>query len=69
MRSLAQHGIVCEALGGDVQAIPVSALKKQNLDTLVEALTLQAQLMDLKADPGGYVEGVVIEALLDPKTG
>ncbi|XP_028177069.1 translation initiation factor IF-2, mitochondrial [Ostrinia furnacalis] len=69
MRALAQHGIVCEALGGDVQAIPVSALKKTNLDTLVEALTLQAQLMDLKADPGGYVEGVVIEALLDPKTG
>ncbi|KAJ0173839.1 hypothetical protein K1T71_010988 [Dendrolimus kikuchii] len=69
MQSLAQHGIVCEALGGDVQAIPVSALKKQNLDTLVEALTLQAQLMDLKADPGGYVEGVVIEAQLDPRTG
>lgn len=69
MRSLATHGIVCEALGGDIQAIPVSALKKQNLDTLVEALTLQAQLMELKADPGGYVEGVVIEAQLDPRTG
>ncbi|CAH0756278.1 unnamed protein product [Diatraea saccharalis] len=69
MHSLAQHGIVCEALGGDVQAIPISALKKKNLDTLVEALTLQAQLMDLKADPGGYVEGVVLEALLDPRTG
>ncbi|KAL4710220.1 hypothetical protein ACJJTC_005393 [Scirpophaga incertulas] len=69
MRSLAQHGVVCEALGGDVQAIPISALKRRNLDTLVEALILQAQLMDLKADPGGYVEGVVIEALLDPKTG
>lgn len=69
MRSLATQGIVCEALGGDIQAIPVSALKKQNLDTLVEALTLQAQLMELKADPGGYVEGVVIEALLDPRTG
>uniref|UniRef100_A0A2A4JYC4 Translation initiation factor IF-2, mitochondrial n=1 Tax=Heliothis virescens TaxID=7102 RepID=A0A2A4JYC4_HELVI len=69
MRSLASQGIVCEALGGDIQAIPVSALKKQNLDTLVEALTLQAQLMELKADPGGYVEGVVIEAQLDPRTG
>ncbi|PZC81791.1 hypothetical protein B5X24_HaOG212005 [Helicoverpa armigera] len=69
MRSLATQGIVCEALGGDIQVIPVSALKKQNLDTLVEALTLQAQLMELKADPGGYVEGVVIEALLDPRTG
>ncbi|XP_023936314.1 translation initiation factor IF-2, mitochondrial [Bicyclus anynana] len=69
MRSLAKHGIVCEALGGDIQAIAVSALKKLHLETLVEALTLQAQLMDLKADPGGYVEGVVIEALVDPKTG
>ncbi|XP_035449865.2 translation initiation factor IF-2, mitochondrial isoform X3 [Spodoptera frugiperda] len=69
MRALATQGIVCEALGGDIQAIPVSALKKQNLDTLVEALTLQAQLMELKADPGGYVEGAVIEAQLDPRTG
>lgn len=69
LHSLAQHGIVCEALGGDVQAIPISALKKQNLDTLVEALILQAQLMELKADPGGPVEGVVIEALVDPRTG
>lgn len=69
MRSLAKHGVMCEALGGDVQAIPVSALKRLHLETLVEALTLQAQLMELKADPGGYVEGVVIEALVDPRTG
>ncbi|XP_075982987.1 mitochondrial translation initiation factor 2 [Anticarsia gemmatalis] len=69
MRALAALGIICEEIGGDVQAIPVSALKKQNLDTLVEALTLQAQLMELKADPGGYVEGVVLEAQLDAKIG
>ncbi|XP_059058284.1 translation initiation factor IF-2, mitochondrial-like, partial [Achroia grisella] len=69
LRALAQHGVICEELGGDVQAIPISALKKQNLNTLVEALTLQAQLMDLKADSGGLVEGVVIEAQLDPRTG
>lgn len=69
MRALSAHGIICEELGGDVQAILVSALKKQNLDTLVEALTLQAQLMELKADPGGYVEGVVLEAQLDPRIG
>ncbi|CAK1553326.1 unnamed protein product [Leptosia nina] len=69
MKSLAQHGVVCEALGGDVQAIAVSALKKLHLDTLVEALTLQAQLMDLRADPGDYVEGVVIESQVDPRTG
>lgn len=69
MRALSAHGIVCEELGGDIQAIPISALKKQNLDTLVEALILQAQLMDLKADPGGYVEGVVLEAQLDARSG
>ncbi|XP_068619106.1 translation initiation factor IF-2, mitochondrial [Battus philenor] len=69
LRALAQHGVVCEALGGEVQAVQVSALRKMHLDTLVEALTLQAHLMDLKADPGGYVEGVVIEAQVDPRLG
>lgn len=69
LRALAQHGVVCEAMGGDVQAVPVSALKRKNLDTLVEALTLQAQLMELKADPGGYVEGMVLEAQLDSRVG
>lgn len=47
----------------------MSALKKLHLDTLVEALILQAQLMDLKADPGGYVEGVVIESQVDSRAG
>lgn len=68
-RSLSQHGILVEALGGDVQAVSVSALKRMNLDVLVEAITLQAQLMDLQADPSGYVEGVVVESQLDPKRG
>ncbi|XP_046971293.1 translation initiation factor IF-2, mitochondrial [Vanessa cardui] len=69
LRELAQHGVVCEALGGDVQAVGVSALRRRHLGALVEALVLQAQLMDLKADPAGYVEGVVIEAFVDPRTG
>lgn len=66
---LCQQGIVVEDLGGDVQAIPVSALKGTNLDTLVEAIVLQSQIMDLKADPTGLVEGVVVEAQTDPKRG
>ncbi|CAH4031430.1 unnamed protein product [Pieris brassicae] len=69
MKSLAQYGVVCEALGGDVQSIAVSALKQLHLDTLVEALIVQAQMMELKADPGGYVEGVVIESQVDAKVG
>ncbi|GBP22863.1 Translation initiation factor IF-2, mitochondrial [Eumeta japonica] len=69
MKSLAQHNVICEAMGGDVQAVPISALKKLNLDLLVEALILQAHIMDLKSDPDGYVEGVVMEALVHPNFG
>lgn len=66
---LAQHGIQVESLGGDIQAIPVSALKGTNLDQLTEAISLQAELLDLKADPTGLVEGVVIESSMDPHRG
>ncbi|KPJ17703.1 Translation initiation factor IF-2, mitochondrial, partial [Papilio machaon] len=69
VNALAQHGVVCEELGGEVQAVRLSALRRLHLDTLVEALTLQAHLMDLKADPGGYVEGVVLESQVDPRLG
>ncbi|XP_041969846.1 translation initiation factor IF-2, mitochondrial isoform X2 [Aricia agestis] len=69
LRALAQHGVICEEMGGEVQAIPVSALKRLHLDKLVEALIVQAQLMELKSDPGGSVEGVVLESQVDPQTG
>lgn len=61
-KMLLEAGIQVENLGGDIQAIPISALKKQNLDKLIEALVLQAELMDIKADPTGPVEAVVIES-------
>ncbi|XP_076234904.1 mitochondrial translation initiation factor 2 isoform X2 [Calliopsis andreniformis] len=60
-KMLAEHGIVVETLGGDVQCINISALKKMNLEDLTEAIILQAELMNLKGDPSGSVEGVIIE--------
>lgn len=66
---LLPHGIQVEDRGGDVQAIPISALNGMNLDTLTEAIVLQAELMDLKGDPVGKVEGVVVESRTDPQRG
>jgi translation initiation factor IF-2 len=65
INELLQHEIVVESLGGDVQAIPVSALKKEGLDSLVEAIVLQSEMLDLKANPDRTAEGVVIESKLD----
>ena len=65
INELLQHEIVVESLGGDTQAIEVSALEKFGLDDLVEGILLQSQLMDLKANPDRTAEGVVIESKLD----
>jgi len=64
-QELLQHEIVVEKLGGDVLDIEVSALKKINLDKLEEAILLQAELLDLKANPHRPAEGSVIEAQLE----
>ncbi len=62
---LLQHEVQVESLGGDVIEVEVSALKKTNLDKLLEMIALQAELLDLKADAGVAAEGTVIEARLD----
>ncbi|MBL8704281.1 MAG: translation initiation factor IF-2 [Rhodospirillales bacterium] len=62
---LLQYEIQAEQLGGDVQTVEVSATKKINLDKLEEAILLQAELLDLKANPNRPAEGTVIEAKLD----
>src|SRR5579883_804880 len=64
-QELLQHEIVVEKLGGDVLDVEVSALKKINLDKLEEAILLQAELLDLKANPDRPAEGVVLEAKLE----
>jgi translation initiation factor IF-2 len=69
INELLQHEIVVEALGGDTQAIEVSATKKIGLDKLVESILVQAEVMDLRADPDRTAEGVVIEAKLDKGRG
>jgi translation initiation factor IF-2 len=58
-----------EAMGGDVQDVEVSALKKTNLDELIEKIQLQAELLELKANPDRAAEGTVIEAKLDKGRG
>ena len=66
---LLQHEIVVEDMGGDVQDVQVSALKKTNLDGLLEAIALQAEILELKANPNRAAEGTVVEAKLDKGRG
>ena len=62
---LLQHEIQVESLGGEVLDVEVSATKKINLDKLLEAIDLQSEILDLKANPARPAEGTVIEAKLD----
>ncbi|MBC4015058.1 translation initiation factor IF-2 [Siccirubricoccus deserti] len=64
-QELLQHEIVVESLGGETQEVEVSATQKINLDKLLEAITLQAELLDLRANPDRAAEGTVIESKLD----
>jgi len=64
-QALLQHELVVEEMGGDILAIEVSAKEKTNLDKLVEAILLQAELLELKANPDRAAEGAVIEARLE----
>ncbi|MEA3015886.1 MAG: translation initiation factor, partial [Sphingomonadales bacterium] len=66
---LLQHEIVVEDMGGDVQDVEVSALKKTNLDGLLEAIALQAEILELKSNPDRPAEGAVVEAKLDKGRG
>jgi translation initiation factor IF-2 len=62
---LLQYEVQVESLGGEVLDVEVSATKKMNLDKLLETIALQAEILDLKANPNRAAEGTVIEAKLD----
>jgi translation initiation factor IF-2 len=66
---LLQHEIISEEMGGDTQMIEVSAQTGDGLDNLLEAVALQAELMELKAKADRAAEGIVIEAKLDKGRG
>lgn len=68
-QGLATNGLQPQDWGGDTEMIEVSAKKRQNLDTLLETVLLQADIMDLKASPTRRASGVVLEAKLDKGRG
>ena len=62
---LLRHEVIVEAMSGDVQDVEVSAVTGQGLEELLEAIALQAEILELKANPDRAAEGAVIEAQLD----
>src|SRR6267143_1680356 len=64
-QELLAHGVVAEEVGGDSPVVPVSAKTGQGVDSLLEQLLLQAEVLELKAPTEGPAKGVVIEARLD----
>ncbi len=66
---LAQHDVISEEWGGDTQFVPLSALTGEGVDKLLDALILQAEVLELEAVPEGNAAGTVIEASLDKGKG
>ena len=66
---LLQHEVIVEAMSGEVLDVEVSAISGQGLETLVENIVLQSELLELKANPNRPAEGAVIEAKLDTGRG
>nr|WP_058485341.1 translation initiation factor IF-2 [Defluviitalea phaphyphila] len=68
-QELADHGLIAEDWGGDTICVPVSAVQKTNLDTLLEMVLLVAEMEELKANPNKRAKGTIIEAQLDKGRG
>ncbi len=69
MGDLAQHGLTPEAWGGDTITVEISALQGTNVEDLLEMILLVAEMEDLRADPKGDLEAVIIESHLSPGRG
>ncbi len=67
--ALVQYDLIPEEWGGDVMCVPVSAVKKTGINDLLEMILLNAEVMDLKANPNRAAKGVVVEAKLDKGRG
>ncbi len=68
-QDLLSHDLIPEDFGGDVVCVPISAKQRTNLDDLVEMVLLQADMLDLKANPERRANGIVIESRLDKGRG
>jgi len=68
-QQLSNYGLMPEEWGGKTPMVEISAKKRLNLDKLLEIISIQAELMELKANPDKRGQGIVIEARLDPKKG
>ncbi|MEC7735603.1 MAG: translation initiation factor IF-2, partial [Pseudomonadota bacterium] len=66
---LLEHELIVEELGGEIQCVELSAETKEGIDNLIEAINLQAEILDLKANPNRPAEGFVIESKLDKGRG
>jgi len=62
---LMEHGVISEALGGDTQFVHVSAKKREGIEGLLEAVLLQADMMELQADPAKNAQAVIVDARLE----
>ncbi len=69
MQELTKYGLTPEDWGGDTICVKVSAKQRTNLDDLLEMILLQAEILELKADPERLARGVIVEALLDKGRG
>lgn len=69
LTQLMQHDLIAEQYGGDIMSCEISAKKKQGIDKLLEAVLLQAEMLELKGNPKRYASGTVLEAELDQGCG